>query len=51
MERSYPALPQADFDLAWKYLAQAGAFATEEVDNRFIADAFAKVEKYKSNAW
>jgi hypothetical protein len=51
MERSYPVLQQADFDLAWKYLAQAGAFAVEEVDTRLVADAFAKAEKYKPNPW
>jgi hypothetical protein len=51
MERSYPTLQQADFDLAWKYLAQAGALATEELDTRLIADAFAKVEKYKPSQW
>jgi hypothetical protein len=51
MERSYPLLQKADFDLTWKYLAQAGAFAAEELDNRLVADAFAKVEKYKPSPW
>ncbi len=51
LERSYPILQKADFDLTWKYLAQAGAFATDELDNRLVADAFAKVEKYKPSPW
>lgn len=51
LERSYPVLRKEDFEMAWKYLSQAGALAVENLDTRLIADAFEKVEKYKPSDW
>ncbi|MCY3756575.1 MAG: hypothetical protein OXG96_02520 [Acidobacteria bacterium] len=47
LERNYPVLSQQDFDVTWRYLSQAGAFAVDSLDTRIIADAFEKVERYK----
>jgi len=47
LERSYPVLNKQDYELAWRYLSQAGALAVDNLDTRLIADAFEKVEKYK----
>jgi hypothetical protein len=47
LERSYPTLQREDFEMSFKYLAQAGALAVDELDTRLIADAFEKVERYK----
>ena len=47
LERNYPVLSQQDFDVTWRYLSQAGAFAVDSLDSRIIADAFEKVERYK----
>jgi hypothetical protein len=51
LERSYPVLRTEDFEMAWKYLSQAGALAVDNLDTRLIADAFEKVEKYKPSDW
>jgi len=47
LERNYPVLNQQDYDITWRYLSQAGAFAVDSLDTRIIADAFEKVERYK----